>query len=295
METRVSIAGGSGRVGGELTRRLRRAGVPVRVLTRDPAAARSRLADPGVELAAVDFADPATLRAAFAGSAAAFLATGTHERQVADEIALADAAVAAGVPHLVTLSVRGSGLGEDSTVLRWHGQIDAHLAGLPVAATVLRPATYVDMMLRVAATLAAGAGWGGLAGAGAISAIDSRDVAAVAAVVLRDGAGRHGGRAYDLTGPAAVTMPELSGLLGVALHRPVPYAVRTEAEQRAVLAAAGFVPLMVDVLVEIDRLIGSGVSAGTTPTVRELTGRPPYPAADSVAGHLGFFAAARSA
>jgi NAD(P)H dehydrogenase (quinone) len=288
MNTVTSIAGGTGLVGGELTRTLLRNGIPVRVLTRDPAAARARFGA-GPELTGVDFDDPATLRTAFAGVDRAFLGLGTNEHQVAREIALIDAAVAAGVPFLVTLSVRGSGTTDLSLVPRWHGEIDAHLAAQPVAATVLRPATFTDTLLKVAALQ--GGAWGGAAGTGAVSSIDSRDVAAVAATVLGDGPDRHAGRAYDLTGPGPVTMPELARLLSAGLGRTITYRDRTEAEQRAVLTAAGVPDLMVEVLLGLDRLVRSDASAAPTGTVRELTGRPPRSVAEFVAAHLDAFAA----
>lgn len=56
------------------------------------------------------------------------------------------------------------------------------------------------------------------AGEARISMIDARDVAAVAARVLLDDG--HAGRAYDLTGPQALSHAEACGELGAALGQP---------------------------------------------------------------------------
>src|SRR5262245_11928973 len=98
-----------------------------------------------------DFDDTATLRTAFTGSDKAFMSYGKSDRQVRDEIALIDAAIGADVPYLVNLSVAGAGGTNPADVLQWHTEIDAYLATTGVASTVLRPTTFTDTMLKLAA------------------------------------------------------------------------------------------------------------------------------------------------
>ena len=93
----TTLAGGTGLVGKSLTQALVREGEQVRVLTRDPKAARAAFGDANVEIVGVDFDDFATLRAGFTGSDKAFMSYGTSDRQVRDEIALIDAAIGADV------------------------------------------------------------------------------------------------------------------------------------------------------------------------------------------------------
>jgi NAD(P)H dehydrogenase (quinone) len=104
------------------------------------------------------------LRDAFRGSDAAFLSMGTSATQVRDEKLLIDAATAAGVPYLVNLSVGGAGGHIANNVLEWHTEIDAYVATKDVASTLVRPATYVDTMVRLASSLAPTGAWGGHAG-----------------------------------------------------------------------------------------------------------------------------------
>ena len=68
MPAPVLVAGGSGRLGREVVRRLTAQGLPVRILTRDP----TRVASPRdrpVEIVSGDVTDPSSLDQAVAGAA----------------------------------------------------------------------------------------------------------------------------------------------------------------------------------------------------------------------------------
>jgi uncharacterized protein YbjT (DUF2867 family) len=287
----ITVAGGTGLVGKSLTRTLVRDGEQVRVLTRDPNAARTAFGDTDVEIVGVDFDDVATLQAAFTGSDKAFMSYGTSDRQVRDEIALIDAAIGAEVPYLVNLSVGGAGGTHPANVVQWHTEIDAYLATTGVASTVVRPTTFTDSMLKLVSNFVRSGAWGGLGGAGRVALIDSRDVAAVSAVILTEGPQRHAGKIYDISGPAAVTMDEVAGYISAALGTRVEYHARTEAQQRAVLESAGLPGLLVDVLIGVDAITRDNVYAVPSPTVFDLTGHAPLSVKEWVDEHSSLFAA----
>jgi NAD(P)H dehydrogenase (quinone) len=287
----ITVAGGTGLVGKQLTQALVDEGEQVRVLTRDPEAARVAFGDAKVEIVGVDFDDAATLRAAFTGSDKAFMSYGTSDRQVRDEIALIDAAIGADVPYLVNLSVGGAGGTHPANVVQWHTEIDAYLATTGVASTVVRPTTFTDFMVKLAANSVRSGAWGGTAGAGRVALIDTRDVAAVSAVILTEGPQRHAGKIYDISGPAAVTMDELAGYISAALGTVVEYHARTEAQHRAVLQSAGLPGLLVDILLGVDAITRDNVYAVPSPTVFDLTGHAPRSVKDWVDEHVSLFAA----
>jgi NAD(P)H dehydrogenase (quinone) len=266
---RIALAGATGRVGAALAAKLLDDPVELVALTRNPHAGRL---PPNFALAAVDFDKPATLSEALQGADRLFIAHGTSDRQVANEIALIDAAVAAGVSHIVKLSVMGP-----ATRLHpfdWHMQIEAHLARQDVGYTMLRPSTFIDILARAGAPVADGS-WGGTAGDGRVNLIDTRDIAAVARVALLDEGHVHSQRAYHLTGPAAVSMPEIAKTLSQLLDHTVNYQHRTHAEHREVLIASGVSELVADLLLGLDRIFRGSVLAETTSTVKELTGQEP--------------------
>jgi uncharacterized protein YbjT (DUF2867 family) len=101
---RIAIAGATGRVGTHLISQL--ATDPVDLLALSRQASHTALAE-GVMSASVDFDRPSTLETALEGVDKLFIAHGTSLRQVANEIALIDAAVKGGVRHIVKLSVMG--------------------------------------------------------------------------------------------------------------------------------------------------------------------------------------------
>jgi uncharacterized protein YbjT (DUF2867 family) len=280
---RIAVAGATGRVGSALISKLVAEPVELVALTRTPGAERL---PSGVSLATVNFDARSTLDNALRGIDRLFLAHGTSPRQVANEIALIDAAVAAGVSHIVKLSV----LGPPSRLhpFDWHMQIEAHLATCDVGFTVLRPSSFVDILARAGAPVANDE-WGGAAGDGLVNLIDTRDVADSAFAALLDDAHATSQRAYHLTGPAAVSMPgiadEISGLLG----RVVTYQHRSPAEQRAKLLASGLTEFVADVLLGLDRIFYESVLAETTSTVRALTGHTPRPITDWLSDNISVF------
>lgn len=285
----ITVAGGTGLVGKPLTRTLVGEGEEVRVLTRDPKAARAAFGDADVEITGVDFDDAPTLRAGFAGADKAFMSYGTSDRQVRDEIALIDAALEAEVPYLVNLSVGGAGGTHPASVVQWHTEIDAYLASTGVASTMVRPTTFTDSMLILAANFVRSGAWGGPCGVGRVALIDSRDVAAVFAAILTEGPQRHAGKVYDISGPAAVTMDEVAGFISAALGTRVEYHARTEAAQRAVLESAGLPGLLIDVLLGVDAITRDNVYKVPSPTVFDLTGRAPRSVKDVVDQHVSLF------
>jgi uncharacterized protein YbjT (DUF2867 family) len=287
----ITLAGGTPLVGRTLTQALVRDGEQVRVLTRDPEAAATAFGDAKLEIVGVDFDDAATLRSGFAGSDKAYLSYSTTDRQVRDEIALIDAAIGADVPYLVNLSVGGAGGSHPANVVRWHTEIDAYLASTAVASTVVRPTTFTDTMLKIAANFMRSGAWGGLGGAGRVALIDTRDVAEVFAVILTEGPQRHVGKTYDISGPAALTMDEVAGYISAALGTRVEYHARTDAQQRAVLESIGQPAFMVDVLVGVDELTRDNVYAVPSPTVYDLTGHAPRSVKDWVHEHVSLFGA----
>ena len=269
QKPRIAIAGATGRVGLALSTLLAADPVELVALTRQPDGARLPA---GATAVGVDFERPDTLREALRGVDRLFISQGTSGRQVDNEIALIDAAVAVGVRHIVKLSA----LGPASRLIpfAWHMQIEAHLAHQPVASTVLRPSAFVYLLKYAGAGVAAGS-WGGAAKEGRANFIDTRDIADVARVALLEDIEPESQRAYHLTGPRAWTMAQVAEELSRLLDRSVTYINRTPAQQREVLLAAGHPPFAVDLLLGLDQMFRESVLGETTSTVEELTGKAP--------------------
>jgi uncharacterized protein YbjT (DUF2867 family) len=156
----------------------------------------------------------------------------------------------------------------------WHMRIEAHLARQPVASTALRPTTFADVLKRAGAPVAAG-NWAGAAGNGAVNFIDTRDVAEAARIALLEDVPDGSQRAYHLSGPRNWTMQQVAEELSRLLGRRVVYNDRSPTEHRGALLASGQPPLVVDLLLGLDRLFRESALAETTATFEKLTGKPP--------------------
>jgi NAD(P)H dehydrogenase (quinone) len=266
---RIAIAGATGAVGSALTSLLASDPVDITVLTRRPDAVQ---AGRSISVSPVDFNQPRTLQDALRGADRLFVSHGTSPHQLANEIALIDAAVTAGVRQIVKLSALGPA--SRLNPFAWHMEIEAHLAKQPVASTVLRPSAYIDILRRAAGQITAGS-WTGAAGGGRVNFIDTRDIADVARVALLEDFSEESQRAYHLTGPRAWTMLEVAEQLSLLLAYPVVYHHQSIAEQRATLLAGGLPPLIADLLVGLDQVFRESVLGETTSTVEALTGKPP--------------------
>lgn len=280
---RIAIAGATGRVGAALIAGLAAEPVELLALTRKPDPERFPL---DVVQAAVDFDAPATLAPALQGVDRLFLAQGTSPRQVDNEIALIDAAVDAGVKHIVKLSA--AALPAKLHPFDWHARIEAHLLARDIGHTMLRPTTFFDTLVRAGKPVQQGT-WGGAAGHGVVNLIDTRDVADAAKAILLDPAGTDWQRAFHLTGPRSWTMDQVAAELTRLLGRPVAYTQRSAAEERQSLLASGLSEFVVDVLVGLDRTVRESSLQEQTATVELLTGHAPRSLAQWLEENLVLF------
>ena len=145
-----AVVGATGQQGGAVVRALLQHGAPVRALVRDPdSAAAGELVALGAGLARVDLDDAATLRAAFSGVAGVFaMTTFASARGTRGEVehghAIADAASAVGVPHLVYSSVGGAERGTGIPHFESKGEVEQYLRTAGVPLSVVRPTFFMD-------------------------------------------------------------------------------------------------------------------------------------------------------
>ncbi len=280
---RIAIAGATGRVGKALVAGLVDEPVDLVALTRTPDPARFPAT---VSQRAIDFDRAGSLADALQGADRLFLAQGSSPHQVDNEIALIDAALAAGVRHIVKLSA--AALPAKLHPFDWHAQIERHLLASDIGCTVLRPTTFMDALARAGRDVAEDT-WGGAAADGIVNLIDSRDVADAAKAVLLEEASTDWQRAFQLTGPRAWSMPAIAQELSRLLGRTVQYHHRSPDEQREHFVSAGVSAFVAEVLVGLDRTVRESSLQENTSTVQLLTGHPPRNLADWLVENLALF------
>ena len=148
----VLVTGATGNQGGAAAKALLSRGHRVRALTRNPASpAAQLLAAQGAELVPGDFSDSGSLRRAATGVDAVF-AMGTpyvagREDEVQQGLAIADAARATGVGHLIYASVasadRRTGVPHFDSKYR----VEEYIAALGVPYTISAPVYFMENAL----------------------------------------------------------------------------------------------------------------------------------------------------
>ena len=211
----IYVSGSPGNVGTKLVRLLAGRGEQVRVLVHDPEAAEFAL--PGVETVLGDLAEPESFARTVVGADAVFV--NSSRRAISLQANLIAAAASAGVRRIVDLSWMGAATDSGSEAIgRWHAEVERHLVECGVAYTILRASAFMQNyvgQITVNDTIV------GTTATGRASLVDARDVAAVAATVLTDQG--HEGRTYDVTGPQALSNPEVAAIISRVTGRRVRY------------------------------------------------------------------------
>lgn len=265
----IAVTGATGRLGGRVARILADAGVTQRLLVRDLSRAPQL---PGATAALAPFGDGAAVQQALTGVSTALLVSASETPDRLDQHrTFVDAAVAAGVRHLVYISFLGAAPDATFTLARDHWATEEHVRVSGLSFTFLRDSMYAELLPMLV-------GQDGVirgpAADGRVSAVAQDDIAEVAALVLREPAA-HVGRTYDLTGPEALTLTEVGNILTAATGRTVTYHPETVQEAYASRAAYGAPDWQVDAWVSSYTAIAAGEMAAVSTAVADITGHPP--------------------
>jgi NAD(P)H dehydrogenase (quinone) len=269
---KIGVSGAGGHLGrAVVSELLRRAGGhEVVAITRTPetlsAPAQGRFGD---------YNRPETLADAYAGLDRLLIITTVDAepgKRGAQNVAAIDAAVKAGVKHVVFMSAVGTRQEEEPArgASYWRGE--QHLIATAPAWTILRMNFYAESFVQLAqAALRQGMLTGLAENRAAFVARD--DVAAAAAGILIGD--RHAGAIYNATGPERLSGAERAGLIGEIAGRPLAFRVITEEQLRAGLAQAGLPAGVVNIVVSIQASFAAGAFDIVTGDVERLAaGRP---------------------
>jgi uncharacterized protein YbjT (DUF2867 family) len=270
----IGVTGATGRLGGRVARRLAAAGVAQRLLVRDPARAPQL---PDAVAAPAPFGDPSAVRAAAEGLSTVLMVSAAEAPdRVEQHIAFIDAAIAAGVEHLVYVSFYGASATCTFTLGRDHYATEQHIRGTGVRFTFLRDNLYADFL---PAMVGEDGVIRGPAGDGRAAVVAQDDIADAAAAVLLAPV-EHAGATYSLTGPEALSLEQVAATLSTELGRPVRYQSETVAEAYASRAGYGAPEWQLDAWVSTYLAIANGELAGVTDDILRLTGHPATSLAD---------------
>lgn len=269
---KIGISGASGHLGRAVLEHIAASGTDVKLV------AISRTPDVSgreVEGRLGDYDRPETLAAAYAGLDRLLIIPSADLRQGVrgvQYVAAIDAAVAAGVKHIVLLSALGTRKQEEPANGASYWVAEQHLIKTAPVWTIVRMSYYAEAFAQEAQMLA---GTGMLTGLGEsrVSYVSRDDVAAaVAGVLTRDG---HVGAIYSATGPRSVTSAERAEAATVLIGKPFAFVVLSQEQLRAGLGQAGLPEDVVNVVISIQEEFAQGVFDIVTGHVEQLSGRAP--------------------
>jgi len=267
MAETILVLSANSKVGAEAARQLQSTGANVRLGVRNPA---KQALTGAVE---ADLDRPETLVTAMDGVSKVLLTTAATANQVEQHSAAISAAGGAGVRHMVRVSVTGADPGSPLFLLRTNGETERELETSGMAFTHLRPQSFMQNLLGMAPAIAQGQLFG-CTGEGKFPVVDVRDIAAVAVAALLDPG--HAGRAYEITGPAALSHGEQAEILGRVLGIPARYIHVPAAAMADGMVQAGYPQWLAEDLAYLHgEIIAKGLAAQVSRDVEAVLGRPP--------------------
>jgi uncharacterized protein YbjT (DUF2867 family) len=263
----ILVTGARGNIGSRVVDKLVKAGARVRVLLRQPNAAADQ---PSIEVVHGSYDDAPAVTAAMAGVSRALFITAGPELAKHDG-ALALAAKAAGVEHIVKLSVMGARAG-GSEIPTWHHDGEERIKATGLATTFVRPGSFASNARGWAGSLrATGKAFGAL-GTAALPVIHPDDIADVAVLALT--APGHAGKIHELTGPACLTPAEQVAILGKIAGKPFEYVnVDDDAAVRG-MVDSGMPRPMADAMLHLIQALRGAGRIPPSEVVPQLLGRP---------------------
>lgn len=288
------ITGATGLSGSILIQELIRQQIPVRALVRNRAKGHELEHYPDVEIYEGDMLQPDTLRAALDGVEKAVLISSAFEDMVNTQQMFIDAAVQAGVQHIIKYSGAEAGIGfnaQNFQPTRQHENIEDYLINSGVAWTIVRPSQFMEVYLPGSPT--------GVdpqrnvlvlpIQAARLVPVSIEDVAKVITKLLVETG--HDGKIYEMTGPDALTMPEACAILSEVIGRPITYVNISMEEYQQGLISMGVPADIASHLIDLSKERRKCTTANIRLATHQLFGIRPTNFAQFIYKHASAFQA----
>lgn len=256
------------------------------LVSRDPGKL-ARYAQLGAQVRRGDFDDPASLATGFAGGDKMLMISAMRVgKRIRPHTNAIDAAVKAGVRHIVYTSTIGADPGNPSLATHDHRATEEVLRKSGIAWTALRNSQYTDALIEAAAPIAIASGrWAASAAEGQLAPVVRQDCVDCAVAVMA-GSG-HESTVYNITGPELLSYRDIARIVAEVSGKPVEYRVVSDDELYALFDTMGIpreplddhvvggVPWCSDDMVSYERSIREGRFAVISDHVQKLAGHPP--------------------
>lgn len=269
----VLVTGASGHLGQQvLESLLKKSKIKIIATSRDASKLKA-FADRGVETRSADFADADSLVKAFAGAdRLLIISTDAIGSRVAQHKNAIDAAVKAGVKHLVYTSWVNPDR-SPALVAADHIETEKLIEKSGLTYTILRNSFYTDNLLGALPHAIQSGTLAGAQGGGRQAYVTREDCAhAAAGALLSD---EYINAIYDITGPTAVSYPELAKILSEISGKEIKSLDLPASDYKGALVGSGLPEFVADLFLSFDLSVKQGSVAGVTTAVKDLSGQAP--------------------
>ena len=272
----INVLGGTGQLGSKIIDALLQAGArpeDLIVSCRNASKAR-RFADLGIEVRHADYDLPETLAPALAGTDVLMLIpsmAAVEERVVEYDRVLAGAESAA-VGRIVLSSLSAARTDSRFRIAPYLVYAESKLRVSGLDWTILRNGLYLDPLAAWAPELARQGRLPYPVRRGRVAYISRDDLARANAGALMQGG--HSEQVYELTGPEAVSMPQLAAALAEATGAPIAFERISESEFKAICRESGVPDRIGEILVTMYRAVDQGEFEQVSDHVELLSGAP---------------------
>jgi len=215
---KILVIGGTGHVGSEVVKELKKRNAEVRVLVRKP----DETSLPGVEMVLGNLLDPVSIEKALEGVDKLYLLNAVTPDELTQGLIAYDLAKKRKLAHVVYHSVFRVEHFKDVPHFASKLAIETAIRGFDAPFTIIRPnyffqndASFKDVLSKMSV-------YPNPLGPVGISAVDIRDIAEAAAISLvSDG---HFGKTYNVNGPTVLSGPKAAAIWSKALGKEIKYA-----------------------------------------------------------------------
>lgn len=272
MDGHIVVTGATGNTGQVIAAELQKLKIPFAAMVRSDTN-RAILERQGIQSVMGDFDNPPSLGRALSGAAKVYLVCTPDEKLIPREMALISEAKKAGVRHIVKCSAYTADVHANTQNLRSHGAIERALMDSGMDYTIIRPHGFMQTFTLFSWNLIEKVGvFSSPIGEGALPLVDVRDVAMTAVKALTESG--HGGKAYDITGPEALTGHSIAHTLERVLGHRVDYVPSSEREFSWALSLLGVTQTPKEHAIVVMREVREGRLSNVHATLEEIGIQP---------------------
>ena len=233
-------------------------------------------------LVETDYNKPETLVSAFKGVDKLFLLTPVSANATELISNLVTEAKKAGIRYIVRLSIMGADTEVNIAHLCLHRQAEKIIEDSGIPFTILRPNFFMQNFVDLHGhTIKSNNAFYIPADDAKVSYVDVRDIARVAVRLLtmnnNNDRNKRNGKAYNITGPEALSYREIADILSYIIGRKISYVNISQDQSRKRMKDRGINDWFINTTIELYDFCKGGNLSAVSSAVEEITGEKQIP------------------